>query len=585
MAGATLRGFENVRSIRDVIAGTLQLCIHRWWHWLSSFALPRHSLSQSLIRIFALRSQTVMTGETYPLLNGENLRRNSNRRETARDSSTENRPSTGRSPSIISHTSRERALSIFSLRSHERKHKISLGNRIQSILSQRSGSRSELTEDSSSFVGIPLHEWKWYNDVFALGPLLFVVSVAIGTTFYVYFNNWTVWTSIFVAVSTLLGNTYDIPSQELDGGSFFTILFYIYGISLFSGGIGVIVGNLVTAAPLITAEARRQLILMEQPEDTDGDGAIGCGDYSHYVITNMKYAVGWEDHWFKYAMAIAVLCWIGVGIFYGVFFEELSYRSAFYFALNAVSQASLRGPACIGEKTDCDIDALRAVLVSLYLVVGVPLFAFTVGQLARLMMERVIRSNERGIIHKPLTEDEYNYAANLYGTDEVISLGEFTILELLRLRRVSLEDLEQVKHLFCAIDELDTGIVDKTMLQRRNLYHGYQTAEPAAPIGLDDKIQWIHRKRSPSLSRVSEVNEVRDSPGDDESYQKCGSDKRIRFNSGDSFRGSDSDVPREIRRITLNEYNERVVPLAYTNMVDELTTAMELEDIEEGISL
>lgn len=31
------------------------------------------------------------------------------------------------------------------------------------------------------------------------------------------------------------------------------------------------------------------------------------------------------------------------------------------------------------------------------------------------------------------------------------------MLELLRLQRVSMEDLEQIKNLFCAIDEAETG--------------------------------------------------------------------------------------------------------------------------------
>ena len=54
-----------------------------------------------------------------------------------------------------------------------------------------------------------------------------------------------------------------------------------------------------------------------------------------------------------------------------------------------------------------------------------------------------------------------------------MSLGEFTILELLRLQRITLADLEQIKSLFLSIDENSTGQLDKPMLVTRNWMRPY----------------------------------------------------------------------------------------------------------------
>ncbi|CAE7523605.1 unnamed protein product [Symbiodinium microadriaticum] len=89
------------------------------------------------------------------------------------------------------------------------------------------------------------------------------------------------------------------------------------------------------------------------------------------------------------------------------------------------------------------------------------------------MIERTVRDHETQVISTPLTEKEYNYAANLYENDSVISLGEFTVLELLRLRRITTEDLEMIKAVFDQIDDAKTGNLDKPMLARKKMLRGY----------------------------------------------------------------------------------------------------------------
>jgi hypothetical protein len=56
---------------------------------------------------------------------------------------------------------------------------------------------------------------------------------------------------------------------------------------------------------------------------------------------------------------------------------------------------------------------------------------------------------------------------------QLISLGEFTILELLRLQRVTVEDLDRIREIFNQVDVGSTGNLTKPMLAKSNLYRGY----------------------------------------------------------------------------------------------------------------
>jgi hypothetical protein len=57
----------------------------------------------------------------------------------------------------------------------------------------------------------------------------------------------------------------------------------------------------------------------------------------------------------------------------------------------------------------------------------------------------------------------------VYLLPQLISLGEFTILELLRLQRIRQEDLEKIREIFNQIDEGTTGNISKPMLATKNL--------------------------------------------------------------------------------------------------------------------
>lgn len=142
--------------------------------------------------------------------------------------------------------------------------------------------------------------WIWYNDLYFIGPVVLFVSLFVGISFYMIYNGWTLGSSTFCATATLIGSIYGVPNQPDNVGAAFTILYYVYGISLLTALFGAIIGSMITRAPLISAQARRKIVQMEQPEDTDGDGEIGYYDYWFFlqVILYVKYIY---SHVYRYS--------------------------------------------------------------------------------------------------------------------------------------------------------------------------------------------------------------------------------------------------------------------------------------------
>jgi hypothetical protein len=270
-------------------------------------------------------------------------------------------------------------------------------------------------------------------------PILIIISILVGIVFYRFANGWPLSTATFYAVNTLLGELFMVPGNKVPIADVFTVFYYIYGAFFLAGIIGRYVGFMVSNAPEIAANER--LKLMEYPEeavDADGDGYVGFWDRVNYWHIKILYKVGWEDHRSKYLTAISVFVWLIVGVLYGVVMESKSFGSALFFAISTIAGAcyvgepiewnsrasyifsSRIGPQCDnGDDMDCEIGMTREILLTVYVFIGYPLFTVLLGQFASLFIEQTVREHEKKILQSPLTEEEYHYAANLYGDDEV----------------------------------------------------------------------------------------------------------------------------------------------------------------------
>jgi hypothetical protein len=339
------------------------------------------------------------------------------------------------------------------------------------------------------------HLTAWTANIYILTSIALLLSILLGVVFYSTLNQWPYSTSLLCSTSALLGPVYNIPSQPPEHktvGDWFTLCLFLWGQTLLVYSITVAVAQLVASSPTIsfqetTFQERMKLTEMDVPEDADGDGKIGMYDYMafqrHNFVCRVRYWVNWGENKTMYCVSTATVAWILIGLLYGMLYEGWDFKTSLYFVIDAVIEEGLAEPNCIPLSDDDDVDAdpdsncaygvFRGTFLSLFLIVGCPLFGLFTAQFAGAMIARAIRERERVILHTPLTKDEYVYAANLYGDDELLSLGEFTILELLRLQRVTRDDLEQIKMLYDAIDENSSGAVDEQMLLKRNFMEEY----------------------------------------------------------------------------------------------------------------
>lgn len=437
-------------------------------------------------------------------------------------------------------------------------------------------------------------EFLWYESIFFFGAVALFLSLSIGVTFYTYYNDWPWTTALLAASSALLGPIFDLPQQpHADSGYGFTLMYFIYGQSLFVWTISEVVARLIKRAPQIEARERQKLFEMCELEDLDQDGYIGWTDYFKYQQKKMSYYIGWEYHKHKIFVFLSLFCWVWIGIWFCMDYLNKSMPSALYFVFSTLSQMGLATPPCYGEdvdKTMCEYDTFTGIFLSFYIIIGVPLFAYAVGQVAGIMIERSVRADEKKILLTPLSKEEYDFACKLYGDDEDLSLAEFTILELLRLQRVNMEDLEDIRELFAAIDEETTGNVTKPMLAQRNLLRRYGS--------LDDIMFNQKRKEAPSPTRsvMSDIIPCSIHPGDEDlvptqlsSFRDFPSSPYLPHNYSeptvlpsrqsqqsvpnsrshtnlsrydDNSETNSSDFPGMIKRISFAEYNEIVLPLA-----------------------
>jgi hypothetical protein len=266
-------------------------------------------------------------------------------------------------------------------------------------------------------------------------PLMIFFSIFTGVVFYHYMNSWSISTATFYAVNTLLGELFMVPGNKTPVADVFTVLYYIYGAFFLAGILGQYVGVLVTKAQEMAATERKKLMeIPENPIDTDQDGYVGFWDHFEFHKMKLQQKIGWETHQWKYITFGIVILWICVGILYGMFMEHKEFGSALFFAVSTIAGACYvgkslslletthprTGPECDGgDDTDCDIGMVREILLTVYVLIGYPLFTILLGQFASLFIEHTVREHEKEILRSPLSEEEYRYAANLYGDDEV----------------------------------------------------------------------------------------------------------------------------------------------------------------------
>lgn len=352
----------------------------------------------------------------------------------------------------------------------------------------------------------------WENAA-VVAPLIVGISLFFGVIFYSIVNGWDISLSYFFAANVLFGDMYLVPTEPNPWSHVFTLFYFLWGTTLLAGAITSAANMIVNSAVRIAAEERKRFF------------ASSTGEYSEepvagYLARLLRY-FQWSKYRSKYIALSVATGWICVGTCYAVIYEEWPISESILFAIAAVSTAGSIPPPCDGpDATYCEVGTFRAIFVGTYIVIGVPLFAYTVGQFAEILVERAIKANEMKLMARPLTPQEFRFAFELHRGEIVVdnessveedadekfrynsslnnsaddkelnseadvsllsmrsafrrqkswrgyskphsirlTLEDFIILEMLRLQKITSADLHYIKMLFDSLDEDGDGVI------------------------------------------------------------------------------------------------------------------------------
>ena len=124
--------------------------------------------------------------------------------------------------------------------------------------------------------------------------------------------------------------------------------------------------------------------MIDHNDDDDDDDGMGASPSSSYT-KRMLLWLGWEEHKGKYRTLFATTLWLLFGIFYGVLYEGWGLLYALRFVIGTLSASGSPVPVCMVPSyalpdSPCQLGVGRGIFVGTYILVGVPLWAFTLGQ-------------------------------------------------------------------------------------------------------------------------------------------------------------------------------------------------------------
>eukprot|EP00981_Chlorochromonas_danica_P004543 scaffold912_cov187-Ochromonas_danica.AAC.21 len=123
-------------------------------------------------------------------------------------------------------------------------------------------------------------------------------------------------------------------------------------------------------------------------------------------------------------------------------------------------------------------------MMGIFMLFGVPLYAATLSQFARIAVQKAVRARERSLLGKPIKDQDFLFAANVLSPEgsTTLLLGEYILLELMRLEQTDQAQIESLKKKFFELDEQHCGELDIDDLRK-------------AGVVVPRKVHSVERKR------------------------------------------------------------------------------------------
>mmetsp|Transcript_3379 Transcript_3379/g.3940 ORF Transcript_3379/g.3940 Transcript_3379/m.3940 type:complete len:539 (+) Transcript_3379:111-1727(+) len=341
--------------------------------------------------------------------------------------------------------------------------------------------------------------------------------ISTGTIFYSKYNEWPLPQSFFYAVDAgmSIGFCTDVVETKI-GSRAFTIIFILLGASSVGGALALFIQDIMEGA-IDFRNGRFEAILANHTfcrSDADSDGKvnyqefrdliqkwIGCEQISNehfykicrkydpsqkgYVAnkTFMKHIPDvnlllymnsplYSDKWYIRKVAEAwnvvkilfngqnrifsvCLAWVITGVLWGKMRMHWDLITATHFAVSALATGGLTGPPV---NKDGILPLEPAIFCGVYCLIGIPLFALTLGHFARILVESHIIADEKHAIDRPIQKCEFDFAKRLCTpNDQMVHLSDFIVLQLLRMGKVNMRTIDLIKTQFEILDTSKSG--------------------------------------------------------------------------------------------------------------------------------
>lgn len=164
----------------------------------------------------------------------------------------------------------------------------------------------------------------------------------------------------------------------------------------------------------------------------------------------------------QYINLMVLNIWVGMGIYWGVKRQGWDPITATHFAISALATGGLTAPE-VNERGILPTEP--AIFCGIYCLFGIPLFALTLGNFARILVEEYVDAVEekkmRSLIQQPLQAFEFEYAKHLCTPeDPVIHLSDFIVLQLLKQNKIDIRLVDLIKGRFNALDVDGKGFLE-----------------------------------------------------------------------------------------------------------------------------
>lgn len=296
---------------------------------------------------------------------------------------------------------------------------------------------------------------------------LYVLLMVVSTMFYRFSSSWNFVTSIYFSCQIIFGEMMDTPHVDAMYVKFFTLILYIFGqgllLSAFSSMYSTTIENIkLDVTNKVYADMLSNLSITTTSKPS--------------TVYNKKLSV-------QSILTIITLIWFILGVIYAKIYEQKDIITSIYWSLSLISCSGDAPPVCEQSDHDkpCSISQIRVLFMVVFITIGVPLFSVTLGSICTLkVLTDAYEYEENKKIENPLNDDEIRFALSLdskrkqyYNSrkgnyadedDDGIDASSFIVIELLRLKKVTQEDIARYLSLFDKIDDANKGVVTKAAI-------------------------------------------------------------------------------------------------------------------------